>query len=108
MTARSAPTAAAGSSAHDGDTRRAADPPAATKGSLLTVNEACALLQLSRAAFYAYRRRHGIPNAIHGRALRVRRADLEVAQFREETDALAARLVDFAELGRQHARGGLH
>lgn len=102
MSAKSAPTVAPGSSVHDDTARRAADPSSTTKD-LLTVDEARALLDMTRAAFYAYRRRNRIPNAIHGRAIRIRRADL----LRVESAGLATRLVDYAELGRQHARGEL-
>lgn len=53
-----------------------ADPPAATKDGLLTAAEAAAALRLSLEAFYAWRVRHRIPNAIPGRTLRFRLQDL--------------------------------
>lgn len=43
---------------------------------LLTVAEACAFLKMSRSAFYSWRLRKRIPNAINSRTLRFRRLDL--------------------------------
>jgi hypothetical protein len=67
---------------------------------LLTARAAADVLHLSLEAFYALRRRQHIPSAGLGRRLLFRREDLVRAP------ALApARVVDFAELGRRHARG---
>lgn len=80
-----------------------ADPPAVTEGSaaadLLTSAEAARFLKLTLGGFYAWRRRHGIRSAIPGRALRFRVDDLLIAKA--PTDA---RVLNFAALGRQHAR----
>lgn len=62
---------------------------------LLTAKDAAALLGISLAAFYALRRRHGIPNRGRGRSLRFYAKDLV-----KEAPPVA----DFAEMGRQHAR----
>jgi hypothetical protein len=63
----------------------------------LTPAQATEFLQLpSVAAFYAWRRRHRIPNAIEGRSVRVWRADL----LRQS--AANRRIVDFREDGRLH------
>jgi len=67
---------------------------------LLTAREAAAFLQRSLGAFYALRRRQHIPSAGLGRRLLFRREDLVRAPA-----SAPARVIDFAELGRRHARG---
>jgi len=64
---------------------------------LLTATEAAAYMKISLAAFYAWRRRHQIPSRVEGRSLRFYARDLVKG---------APPMVDFAALGRQHARGG--
>lgn len=70
---------------------------------LLTAKEAAAVLKLSLPAFYAWRRRHAVPNQIESRSLRFLRSDL----VRGSKPAGPARVLDYAELGRLHARGEL-
>ena len=65
--------------------------------------EAAGFLQMNLPAFYAYRRRHHIPNAIKGRALRFWIEDLLIAQRRIDDNGVAAGMVDYAELGRLRA-----
>ena len=68
---------------------------------LLTPPEAARLLKLpTLGAFYAFRRRHRIPNAGIGRRLLFARADLLRARTTE-----SPLVIDFAERARQHARG---
>ena len=62
---------------------------------LLTAKQAAALLQLSLPAFYAWRRRHRVASRVEGRSLRFYARDL----VRDAPPAM-----DFAALGRQHAR----
>lgn len=76
---------------------------AAQQRTLLTAAEAAAYLRMNLDAFYSWRLRHRIANAIPGRALRFRLDDLVIAQ--SPTPARDT-VVDFAELGRQHARRG--
>lgn len=66
---------------------------------LLTVDEACALLKKSRAGFYAWRRRRGIPSRVDGRRLMFYKRDLVRGDSRA-----SATVVDYAELARQHGR----
>jgi excisionase family DNA binding protein len=67
---------------------------------LLTASEAARVLKLSLGAFYALRRRQHIPSAGVGRRLLFRREDLVRARAGDPVS-----VVDFAELGRRHARG---
>lgn len=75
-----------------------------TEEELLTPTEAAAYLKLSLSAFYAYRRRHHIPNRGKSRSLRVFAEDLRNAED-SRTKGVITPATDFAELGRQHARG---
>jgi hypothetical protein len=64
---------------------------------LLTPAEAAAFLRLpSVQAYYIWRRRHGIPNRIEGRSVRVYASDL--------VRPAPASVVDFGEAGRAFAR----
>ena len=78
-----------------------ADPPAPTKGSLLTPAEAAAFLKKSLPAFYAWRRRHHISSAVVGRGLRFRVEDLT---SRPAVPVSQLPLEHFRELARQHGR----
>jgi hypothetical protein len=67
---------------------------------LLTAQGAAAFLNMSLTGFYAWRRRHRIPSAIAGRALRFRREDL----LATPNTQLPTPPIDYTELGRRHAR----
>jgi len=88
---------------------RLKDPQPRTSG-LLNAVEAASYVGMTLAGFYAWRVRHRIPNAIPGRALRFRPADLLVAHLndfpQQSTTPARDTVLDFAELGRQHARRG--
>ncbi len=67
----------------------------------LTACEAAAYLKKSRAAFYAWRRRHRIPSRGLGRNLLFFKSDL----LRARPEPVKAEVVDFAERALEHARG---
>jgi predicted DNA-binding transcriptional regulator AlpA len=66
---------------------------------LLTAQEAAALMKISLSAFYAWRRRHQVPSRVEGRSLRFYARDLV-----KDAVKAAPPVMDFAALGRQHAR----
>jgi len=81
-----------------------ADPPAPTKGALLTPAEAAAYLKKSLPALYAWARRHGIKSAIKGRSLRFRLDDLVLARAQQQPSIADLPLEAFREMARQHGR----